>query len=471
MPPVSHAPFPDPRGPRRAGGRPAARAGAPAGERAAAAAGLLLATALAVGAAPARATGDTAGLAATPATARSGVDSPERVGSASAGDAPRQGASATPDPAPRLAAPRTEAVRSEEPPGSPGLAAPRTSPGSPTSADSLAASDAPDGGRIVDPATLAERATTATTATTATASTDATTSINATTATNATMAIPVREATDPLAPAPAVAGRDTGVEPPLSVPSSEDPSSAPAGAGSAGAPAPGPAQAFEPVRDEALAAALASIVEQSHRAVRSYVQIGMGVRPSQAEAALAEAVRTGERAFATLHAGTGRRLAPARLRQLGLRWRALRDATATRPEPRIAALMDAVAAQVSELIDEPAGRLPPPGPAQRQRILLQRMAGGYLLRCWGAGAMAPDTMLSMRVEFGRLLDASTGAAPTPGGIDAATLRSQWGLLAGGLDRHGERCDATDLAQVASTSDRLAQLLDASPDRSAILRPR
>jgi hypothetical protein len=223
----------------------------------------------------------------------------------------------------------------------------------------------------------------------------------------------------------------------------------------------------EAIRDDALAAALASVVEQSQRAVRSYAQIGQGARPRQAEAGLAEAVRAGDRVFATLAAGTGRRLSAARLKQMSLRWRALREATATRPEPRIAALMDAVAGQLGALAEDAAQRLPAPSTTQRQRILLHRMAGAYLLRCWGAGEASADAMLAMRIEFGHLLDASR----LEDGIDGATLRSQWGLLAGGLDRHGERCEPSDLAKVASTSDRVAQLLEAASVRNLAARHR
>jgi hypothetical protein len=150
---------------------------------------------------------------------------------------------------------------------------------------------------------------------------------------------------------------------------------------------------------------------------------------------------------------------------MSLRWRALRDATATRPEPRIAELMQAVASQLAALAEGGAARLPAPPTVQRQRILLQRMAGAYLLRCWGAGETPPDAMLAMRIEFGRLLDATAGASASGAGIEGATLRSQWGLFASGLDHHGKSCEPPVLAQVASTSDRIAQFLESESVRS------
>jgi hypothetical protein len=234
----------------------------------------------------------------------------------------------------------------------------------------------------------------------------------------------------------------------------------PADAAPGGAPtAP---RAATPLRDDAIASALWGLVEQSQRLVRAYAQLGTEVRAASAATAVTDALRAGDRALATLGSTAQRRVAPARVRELELRWRALRDAVGTRPAPPIARLMDDVARQLAALAADSAAGLPPASRSTRQRTLLHRMAGAHLLACWGALPPAPAALLAMRAEFGHLL--ADGADAGAGELDAATLASQWGLLADGLDGHGPPCDAAASARVASTADRLAQLLDASAPR-------
>ncbi len=217
-----------------------------------------------------------------------------------------------------------------------------------------------------------------------------------------------------------------------------------------------------PMRDDAVAAALWGLPEQSQRLVRGYAQLGLDVRAGAAAAAVADALRAGDRQLASLAAGGQRRVPAARLREIDMRWRALRDAAGTRPSPQIARLMDDVARQLSALVADTAAGLPPAARAARQRTLLHRMAGAHLLACWGAVPPAPAALLAMRAEFGRLL--AEGADAGAGELDTATLTSQWGLLADGLDGHGAPCDAASTARVASTADRLAQLVDPPPAR-------
>jgi hypothetical protein len=225
-----------------------------------------------------------------------------------------------------------------------------------------------------------------------------------------------------------------------------------------------------PMRDEAIAAALADLVEQAHRVVRAYAQAGLEVRPAAAQATLGEALRAGDRRASTLAAGAGRRIGAARQRDLAIRWRALREAAATRPAPSIAGLMDEVAGQLAAIADATPG-LPPPARAVRQRVLLERMVGAHLLACWGAVPPAAARMLALRAEFGRLLDDALDAPGAGGALDVATVRSQWGLLAVGLDAGGTPCAAAALAQLVGTGERLATLLDAPPPRwSAARRP-
>ena len=250
-------------------------------------------------------------------------------------------------------------------------------------------------------------------------------------------------------------------------------SAEPAGGGPGPVVAPEPAPEPPrppPLRDEAIAAALADLVEQSHRVVRGYAQLGLDVRAGAAQSALAEALRTGDRRIAVLAAGGGRRITAARQRELAIRWRALREAAATRPAPPIAALMADVAGQLAGVAESTAG-LPAPARAVRQRILLERMVGAHLLGCWGAGAVPTARRLAWRVEFGRLLDDALEAPAAGRELDAATARSQWGLLALGLDATGSPCDGSALAQLVGTGERLAGLLDAPPPRlSAARRP-
>lgn len=272
----------------------------------------------------------------------------------------------------------------------------------------------------------------------------------------------------PAGPAPAPAERSR--EPP-------DPAPLPTGRAPSGAdhppsdPAPGAsasaAPAVTPLRDEAIAAALWGVVEQSQRLVRAYAQLGTGVRPAPAAIAVSDALRAGDRALAALGSGSQRRVAPPRVRELALRWRALRDAVGTRPSLAIARLMDDVARQLDALAADSAAGLPPATRATRQRTLLHRMAGAHLLTCWGALPPAPAALLAMRAEFGYLL--ADGTAAGAGELDAATLASQWGLLADGLDGHGPPCEAAGSARVASTADRLAQLLDGSASRPFVAR--
>ncbi|MFN9771367.1 MAG: hypothetical protein ACK54X_01885 [Burkholderiales bacterium] len=106
----------------------------------------------------------------------------------------------------------------------------------------------------------------------------------------------------------------------------------PADAASGGAPtAP---RAATPLRDDAIASALWGLVEQSQRLVRAYAQLGTEVRAASAATAVTDALRGGDRALATLGSTAQRRVAPRRVRELELRWRALRDAVGTRPAPR-----------------------------------------------------------------------------------------------------------------------------------------
>jgi hypothetical protein len=226
------------------------------------------------------------------------------------------------------------------------------------------------------------------------------------------------------------------------------------------------------MRDDALSGALWGLVEQSQRLVRAYAQLGTGVRASAASAAVADALRTGDRLLASLAPGAQRRVPAARVREIEMRWRALRDAAATRPSPAIARLMDDASRQLSALAADAASGLPPATRAARQRTLLHRMAGTHLLACWGALPPAPSALLAMRAEFGHLLaEGAEGAEAGAGDLDAATLASQWGLLAEGLDGHGAPCDPAAAARVASTADRLAQLLDPqSPRPFAARRP-
>jgi hypothetical protein len=272
----------------------------------------------------------------------------------------------------------------------------------------------------------------------------------------------------PAGPAPAAAERS--LEPP-------DPAPLPTGRAPSGAdrppsdPAPGAtasaARAAAPLRGDAIAAALWGLVEQSHRLVRAYAQLGTEVRAAPAATAVSDALRAGDRALATLGSTSQRRVAPPRVRELEMRWRALRDAVGTRPSPPIARLMDDVARQLAALAADSAAGLPPASRATRLRTLLHRMAGAHLLACWGALPPAPAALLAMRVEFGHLLADGTDAGA--GELDAATLASQWGLLADGLDGHGPPCDAAGSARVASTADRLAQLLDGSAPRPFVAR--
>jgi len=238
----------------------------------------------------------------------------------------------------------------------------------------------------------------------------------------------------------------------------------PAAAQAPAAPRPVPA-----MRDESVSAALWGLVEQSQRLVRAYAQLGTDVRAAAAAAAVPDALRTGDRLLAALAAGAQRRVPAARSREIGMRWRALRDAVATRPAPEIARLMDDVSRQLAALAADSAAALPPASRATRRRTLLHRMAGAHLLACWGALPPAPGALLAMRAKFGHLL--AEGADPGADDLDAATLASQWGLLAEGLDGHGPPCDPAAATRVASTADRLAQLLDAPvPKPVAARRP-
>jgi hypothetical protein len=249
-------------------------------------------------------------------------------------------------------------------------------------------------------------------------------------------------------------------------PATSDPAGT-AAAAQAPEPAPEPPRP-PPLRDEAIAAALADLIEQSHRLVRGYAQLGLDVRPAAAQSAQVEALRAGDRRVAALAAGGGRRISAARQRELAIRWRALREAAATRPAPPIAALMADVAGQLAGVAESTAG-LPAPARAVRQRILLERMVGSHLLGCWGAGAVPTARRLAWRVEFGRLLDEALEAPAAGRELDAATARSQWGLLALGLDATGSPCDGAALAQLVGTGERLATLLDAPPPRLSAAR--
>jgi hypothetical protein len=117
----------------------------------------------------------------------------------------------------------------------------------------------------------------------------------------------------------------------------------------------------------------------------------------------------------------------------------------------------------------PASDAAGPGPTelstarqvQRQRLLAHRIAKAHLLDCWRAVAVAPAAMIQMRSEFGHLTAAAMLRAATEGfDADLVTFQSQWGLLAAALDGLGGRCDAVAMGQVATTSERLVQLLDA-----------
>ncbi len=242
-----------------------------------------------------------------------------------------------------------------------------------------------------------------------------------------------------------------------------------AGGGATASVAAAPRAVVAAERADALAVALGTLVEQSHRVVRAYAQQGLEIRPASAAAALSEAARIGERQVAALAAQPSRRLGATRQRELAVRWRALREATATRPARGIAELMDDVASQLAARATAAGVALPPPPRALRQRILLHRMAGAYLLACWGATSPSTGRMLAMRAEFGHLLGEMAEIAPDVDGLDAATLRNQWGLLADGLDGHGAPCDAAAMTRVASTADRLAQLLDLPPLRVSAAR--
>lgn len=282
---------------------------------------------------------------------------------------------------------------------------------------------------------------------------------------------PRRAARDAIASVPREA-----IAPGAAAPSASGASQAASGAAAtvAAAPPGGGASIADPaarpnaLRDDAIVAALWGLVEQAQRIVRAYAQLGLEVRVPNAHAAIADALRAGDRHVAALASSGQRRVVPARARELSTRWRALRDAAATRPEPAIGRLMDDVARQIAAIAVEIA----PSGPASRdlrQRVLLHRMAGLHLLACWGATPPERPALLSLRAEFGHLL--AQGADPVAGDLDAATISSQWGLLAGALDAHGARCDPAASDRTASTADRLAQLLDpASPKLSSARRP-
>jgi hypothetical protein len=233
------------------------------------------------------------------------------------------------------------------------------------------------------------------------------------------------------------------------------------GVGSPNGPTPpaGAPAVARGMRDEAIAATLGALVEQSWRLVRAYAQAGLQVRPDVAHAALADAARAGDRLLDTLSWGAARRLGPDAMRDLSLRWRALRDAAGTRPQPSIAVPLDAVAGQLAATAARAAERLPAAPRSLRQRTLLQRIAAAHALGCWGAAATPPERMLAMRAEFGHGLADALDDAGLEGGLAAATLRSQWGLLTASLDAGDAGCEPAGVLRVATTTDRLLQHFD------------
>ncbi|HYF60411.1 MAG TPA: hypothetical protein VEA81_15790 [Burkholderiaceae bacterium] len=215
------------------------------------------------------------------------------------------------------------------------------------------------------------------------------------------------------------------------------------------------------MRDEAIAAALGALVEQAHRIARGYAQLALQIRPEGARAAIADASRAGDRVATELSASARHRLGARTPRELAQRWRALREAAGTRPQLPIAGPLDAVVAQLAESAARAGASLPPMPRAQRQRILLERIASTQLLACWGAAPAPAGRMMAMRAEFGHGLGDALGDAGPGREIEAATLRAQWGLLAAALDAAQAGCDPASLAQLASTTERLLRHYDES----------
>ncbi|HVL59482.1 MAG TPA: hypothetical protein VM491_23565, partial [Burkholderiaceae bacterium] len=190
-------------------------------------------------------------------------------------------------------------------------------------------------------------------------------------------------------------------------------------------------------------------------------------------ATLRQAAEALGRAFVAVTAAAGPRVPSARLRELSLRERALRDGSRTRPDRELARLLDEVGEQLLVRLDALSRTAPraharrvPPGAlivrdVERQRLLVHRLAKMHAVQCLGFDSIPAPLRLAMRAEFGHRLASFDPMARSPElQTELAMLRAQWGLLTVALDSNADGgCGGAALAQVAASSEWLAQLLE------------
>lgn len=196
----------------------------------------------------------------------------------------------------------------------------------------------------------------------------------------------------------------------------------------------------------------------SHLAVtlRAYAQLGQQVQPLEARERLAQGRTDFDGLLAQVLRRIGKQLPDTDTKRLQQRWRAVRDATFTRPSPEIGALMSDIgedmAAQLRTLM--PSQSYPPLERAWQRRNL-QQLAKEGLFGCWRTDLASWAQMTSLQAEFSRWL---AGQEKRLSPVSWVQYNAQWNLLTTSLPRENGGCTQQAMQSLVSTTDRLAQMI-------------
>lgn len=196
--------------------------------------------------------------------------------------------------------------------------------------------------------------------------------------------------------------------------------------------------------------------------LRAYAQLGHQVQVDLAGVQMAQARSDLDLLLPQLLRRLKPQLPGVESTRLAQRWRAVRDATYTRPSAEIGALMSDIgedlATQLRALVPVPRpGHAADPQLARAwQRQNLQWLAKEGLYGCW-----RPELALWPRVEvikadFGKWLDSQEARLSQVAWVQ---YNSQWNLLTTSLPRTGSTsCTQQAMHSLVSTSDRLAAMV-------------
>ena len=210
----------------------------------------------------------------------------------------------------------------------------------------------------------------------------------------------------------------------------------------------------------------------------AYAELGQQVQSAQAQERLAQGRTDFDGSLVQLLRRIGKQLPATDTERLQQRWRAVRDATFTRPSLEIGALMNDIgedmAAQLRTLVAaRPSGVPRPPGalqpgaatlsqpqasqPLERawQRQKLQQLAKEGLYGCWRTDLANWQQMELLRTEFSRWLG---GQEKRLSQVLWVQYNAQWNLLTTSLPREGAGCTRQAMQSLVSTTDRLAQMI-------------